>query len=61
MSLDSALIQTVHRFKFKTLRHDGASTWTPPALNRARVWLGMTGLTALFVVLGVINFDLGPT
>jgi hypothetical protein len=61
MSLDPALIRTVHRFKFKTLRHDGASTWTPPALNRTRVWLGTIGLTALFVVLGVINFDLGPT
>jgi hypothetical protein len=60
MSLDPALIRTVHRFNFKTLRHDGASTWTPPALNRTRVWLGTIGLTAVFVVLGVINFDLGP-
>ena len=61
MRLDPALIRTVHRFKFKTLRHDGASTWTPPALNRKGVWLGTIGLTAFFVVLGVINFDLGPT
>jgi hypothetical protein len=61
MSLDPTLIKTVHRFKFKTLRHDRAATWIPPALNRTGVWLGMAGLTALFVVLGVINLDLGST
>ncbi len=61
MSLDPTLIHAVHRFKIKTLRHDRASTWTPPALTRTGVWLGMTGLTILFVILGVINFDLGPT
>jgi hypothetical protein len=61
MSLDPTLIRTVRHLRFKTLRHDGASTWTPPALTRTSVWLGMIALTAFFVVLGAINFDLGPT